>query len=100
MHKSNTNQRFVIRWFVAACELSFAVEQAGKGLIQVSGRTCCWGWTVAKSTFSASILDSGQKNNNPSVAKPPAAPGLLRRRRDGGITSPQLQGAMRDVPAL
>lgn len=43
MHKNNTNQRFVIRWFVAACELSFAVEQAGKGLIQVSGRTCAAG---------------------------------------------------------
>lgn len=28
---------------MATCELSFAMEQAGKGLIQVSGRTCAAG---------------------------------------------------------
>lgn len=43
IHKNNTSKRFVICCFMGACELSFAVEQAGKGLIQVSGRTCAAG---------------------------------------------------------
>lgn len=42
IHKNNANKKFVI-WFVAACELSFAMEQAGKGLIQVLCRTCAAG---------------------------------------------------------
>lgn len=43
IHKNNTNKKFVICCFVATCEFSFAMEQAGKELIQVSGRTCAAG---------------------------------------------------------
>lgn len=88
--------KFVIRCFVATCELSFAMEQAAKGLIQVLGRTCAagaGGWPNPPSLHLFWI--KAKKTTTPSVAKPPAAPGLLRRRRrDGGIASPQVQGAV------